>query len=102
LQYLGPAVALQFDDMFAGEGMRRGKPQGDAVVESFPLPIQEAGVGGMARRQGTADKALTKGSGSGLEMRTTPMPPRPGAVAMAAMGSELKDGMGADQTRMSS
>ncbi len=78
---------MQFKDIFAGEGVRGGKVQGDASVDGVVVGTAEQCVGGVARCGSLPNSALAMALVAGPEMRTIPMPPRPGGVAMAAMVS---------------
>ncbi len=51
LQHHRAAMALQFQHVFAGIGMRCGEVERQALVDHAAVGIDEAGVGGMARLQ---------------------------------------------------
>ena len=47
----GPAVAVQLEHVFAGEGMRRGEEEREARVDGAPAGIGEDRDGCVARRR---------------------------------------------------
>jgi hypothetical protein len=80
-------VALQFQHIFAGERIRPGEEQRDAFVQHQAIGIAERAVMGVARGQAAAADGLPGLAGQWAGKRTMPTPPRPWAVAMAAMVS---------------
>ena len=82
------AVALKLEHVFAGVGLRRGKVQREACVNGFAIGIVKLRERGQPRPRQLAEHGLRQDGHGGPETRTTPIPPRPGAVAMAAMVCE--------------
>ena len=80
-------MAVQLQHVLAGVGVRRRKEQRQAGIERLALRVEKAREGGAARRgQLPAQEDAELGT-FGPEMRTMPMPPRPGGVAAATMVS---------------
>ena len=52
LQHHGAAVGLQLQHVFAGEGVRAGKVQGQSVVDGLACAVPEREVGGLAGAEG--------------------------------------------------
>ena len=78
------AVALQLQHRLAGIGMRRREVESDALVDASPANRSE----GRQPRLGQAAEDRSRDPRHfGPETRTTPIPPRPAGVAIAAMVS---------------
>ena len=87
LQHHGPAVALQLQHVLAGVGVRGREVQHEPGIERRAGRVEEAREGGAARRRQLARRTVPICGTCGPEMRTMPMPPRPGGVAAATMVS---------------
>ena len=95
----GLPCAADLDDVFAGVGMRRREPGRDDLVDARvrSLGSMHAAECGVSRRRAArADSAAPSRSGRrrGPDIRTTPMPPRPGGVAIATMVSSMANTTG--------
>ncbi len=82
------AVAVQFEHGLAGVGMRRREIQRQPFIERCAVGAQETRALRVARlaAAGRATPRRSRGA-CGPEMRTMPMPPRPGGLAVATMVS---------------
>ncbi len=82
-----PAVALQFQHVFAGKGVRPREPQRDALIEGGAGSVAERQIVSVARLRQLAEQRLATSLALLPEMRRMPTPPRPGGVAWATMVS---------------
>ena len=89
-QHDGRAMAGDFDYVFGGVGTRRGEVRDDDFVDDVAFVVEQFAEGrgpgtqfALQRDQGGRRSAADRGP----ERRTTPMPPRPGGVEIAAMVS---------------
>ena len=82
------AVPVQLEHVLAGVGMRRRKVEREPLVERLAARVAERREGGHARRERLrATSAAAMAGTPAPDTRTTPMPPRPGGVAIAAIVS---------------
>ena len=76
LQHHRAAVGLQLQHVFAGEGVRAGKVQGQSVVDGLACAVPERQVVGGGRRV-RPSRAVTSGCNSRPDTRTMPTAPGP-------------------------
>ena len=87
LQHHRPAMGLQFQHVLAGVGVGRREMDRQALVDGAAVGRAERQVGCFARFQrAAAERPATMAATERPETRTMPTAPRPGAVAMAAIG----------------
>jgi hypothetical protein len=93
-------VAVQFEDVFAGKGVRGRKVEQQAGVDDAAVAGLEIASVAMARAGRLPLSAAAKSRSFAPETRMTPIPPRPGAVAMAAMVAAVFSGSGLGRWRL--
>ncbi len=87
-QHDGTAVPLELEHVFSGIGIGPRKEERDAPVDQRAARLAEIGERRVARLGDARRGARLRCRGTSRpDNRTTPIPPRPGAVAMAAIVS---------------
>jgi hypothetical protein len=81
---------LQLEHVFAGVGVRAVKQDRDALVDDGAVGRPEIEVGGVARLERGGREQRDEQRREVLVKRALRRWPRPGAVAMAAMGEESR------------
>jgi hypothetical protein len=87
LQQHRAAVGLQLEHVLAGVGVRRREVQRQALVDGAPSASRKGSSVAWRGASVRPQTAAISGPESAPEARTMPTAPRPGAVAMATMGS---------------
>ncbi len=87
LHHHGPAVPLQLEHVFAGERMRARKEQRQTGVDGCAVGVEKLAQLGTAWFRHGPEQGRAIACVCGPDTRTMPMPPRPGAVAIAAIVS---------------
>ncbi len=90
LQHHRPAVRLQLQHVFAGVGVRRGKVDRQALVDRAAAASRNGRKVAWRGTSGRPHSAAISAERSRPDTRTMPTAPRPGAVAIATIGSSRR------------
>ena len=87
----GAAVRAQLDNVLPGVGARRGEQRGDHPIGQFAGVERRKVARRGSRGPVSVVSAPAMVRAAGPLIRTTPMPPRPGGVAIATMVSVVEN-----------